>query len=163
MTSGKITIFTWVWKNIFRILFPFTLPWIPLFLGAEYLYDIAPEGSWLHNSIETLMVPGALVVSILLSIVLYRLWPSFLCVEGKITVWFAVKKIVVNTLLVFIVLIIATVVISLLIEPPPWKSDNPQYYPIVFFTVVFFPPLLTPIFALIAIWRSILLKTLETQ
>lgn len=155
MASSNTTIWSWAGENRFRILFPFTLPWIPLFYFAEYLYGLAPEGSVLHNLFESLIVPGALVVSALFSIALYRLWPSFLRVKGKVPVWFAVKKIVINTLLVFIALTVLTVLISLLIDPPPWESDNPQYIPMVFFAVVFFPPLLTPIFALIAIWGSI--------
>ncbi|MBT8358712.1 MAG: hypothetical protein KJO61_13200 [Deltaproteobacteria bacterium] len=161
MTSSNTSLVSWVGKNALRILFPFTLPWIPLFFSAEYFYNVIPEGKWFHDLIEIFLIPAALVVSMLFSVMLYRLWPAFLRVEGKVTVWFIVKKLLVNSLLVFIVLTVVTVLVSLFADPPPWKSDNPQYIPIVFFTVVFYPPLLTPMFVLIAMWRSIVLKDRE--
>jgi NADH:ubiquinone oxidoreductase subunit 6 (subunit J) len=162
MTSPNTTMVSWVGKNALRILFPFTLPWIPLFFSAEYFYNVIPEGKWFHDLIEILLIPAALVVSMLFSVMLYRFWPTFLRVEGKVTLWFIVKKLLVNTLLVFVVLTVVTVLVSLFADPPPWKSDNPQYIPIVFFTIVFYPPLLTPTFVLIAMWRSILLKDRES-
>jgi len=162
MTSPNTITVSWVWKNALRVLFPFTLPWIPLFFSAEYFYNVIPEGKWFHDLIEILLIPAALVVSMLFSVMLYRLWPAFLRVDGKVTIWFIVKKLLVNTLLVFVVLTVITVLVSLFVDPPPWKSDNPQYIPIVFFAIVFYPPLLTPMFVLIAMWRSILLKDRES-
>ncbi|NNK84541.1 MAG: hypothetical protein HKO91_03185, partial [Desulfobacterales bacterium] len=137
MTSSNTTLLSWVGKNALRILFPFTLPWIPLFFSAEYFYKVIPEGKEFHDLIEILLIPAALVVSILFSVILYRFWPAFLRVDGKVTVWFIVKKLLVNTLLVFILLTVVTALVSLFIDPPPWKSDNPQYIPIIFFTIVF--------------------------
>jgi len=48
------------------------------------------------------------------------------------------------------------ILVSLFIDPPPWKLDKPYYIPMIFFAVMFYPPVLTPMFALITIWRSIL-------
>lgn len=75
-----------------------------------------------HNLIETFLVPGALAISILFSIILYRLWPVFLRVDGKVTIWFVLKKMLVNTLLVLITLTIVTVIASLLLDPFSPKS-----------------------------------------
>ncbi|HHD64412.1 MAG TPA: hypothetical protein ENK96_08650 [Desulfobulbaceae bacterium] len=154
--------FSWAWNNALRLLFPLTLPWVPLFLSADFFYNAVPEGRWLHSIIEDFLVPAFLVASIIFSILLYRLWPGFLRVQGRVSVWFIFTRIIVNTFLVYIILTVVTVLVSLLIDPPPWKSDNPQYIPMVFFTVFFYPPLFTPLFALIAIWRSILVKARES-
>jgi hypothetical protein len=153
---------SWSWRHALQGLFPLTLPWIPLFLFADHFYDAAPEGSRWHHVIEILLVPAFLFGGVLLSLLLYRLWPGFLRVPGRVPIWFLVTRILANTLIVYVVLTLLTVFVSLLIDPPPWKSDNLQYIPLVFFAVVFYPPLLTPIIALIAIWRSIIRKAGET-
>lgn len=148
----------WVRTNALRLIFPLTLPWIPLFLSAEYFYNLTPEGEWLHKILESVLIPGALVVSILVSMLMYRLWPAFLRVDSKVTVWFVLKKTLVHTVVVYFILTIATVLVSLLLDPS-WESKDVQHIPYVFFAVIFYPPLLTPVFVIIAIWRSILQKT----
>ena len=158
----NLPIVSWVRRHALRLLFPLTLPWVPLFLFANDFYNAMPEGSKFHNLIENLLVPAFLIVSVLLSILLYRLWPSFLRVPGRVSVRFLLIRIIVNTLLVYVALTIITILVSLLLDPPPWKSNNLQYIPLVFFAVVFYPPLLTPKVSLITIWRSILRKAEET-
>lgn len=163
MQRSHSTALSWVRDNALRILFPLTLPWVPLFLSVDYFYKVMPEGSRLHNLIEYLLVAGFLVASIFFSILLYRLWPGFLRVSGGVSIWFVVTKIIVNTVFVYIALTVVTVLVSLVIDRPPWKSDNLQYIPYVFFAIVFYPPLLTPVFAVMAVWRSIVRKTRDLE
>ncbi len=118
-----------------------------------------PEGTLLHGLLEHLMVPGALALCILLSILLYRIWPAFLRIPQKVPIGFLLTRTLINLVLVYVILTVVTLVASLLLDPPPWQSENPQYIPLVFFAVVFFPPTLTPTLAIIAIWRSIVKQT----
>lgn len=152
----------WILRHSLRLLFPFTLPWIPLFLFANDIYNAVPEGHRYHTWIENLLVPAFLTFSVLLSIILYRFWPSFLRVPGRIPARVWVIRILVHPPLIYILLTILTLPVSLLLDPPPWNSNNPQYIPLVFFAVVFYPPLLTPMVTLITIWRAILRKNEET-
>ena len=87
-------VFSWVLNNALRLFFPLTLPWAPLFLSADFFYSAVPERGWLHNIIEYLLVPGFLIASIIFSILLYRLWPGFLRVEGRVPILFVLKKII---------------------------------------------------------------------
>ena len=134
---------------------PFTPAWIPL-LFPPNIFAIWPQ----KEVCFTIQSKHSWFLEPWLSALFFNNFVSplaafFLHIKGKVPIWFTIKKICINTFFVFIVLTVLTVLVSLLIDPPPWKSDNLQYIPIVFFTVVFFPPLLTPMFALIAIWRSI--------
>ncbi len=149
----------WVGHNALRLLFPLTLPWVPLFLSADHLFKAMPEGSLFHGFLEHLLIPGALALSILFSLLLYRIWPGFLRIAQKVPFGFLITRTLINLILVYVILTVLTVAVSLLLDPPPWQSENPQYIPLVFFAVVFFPPTLTPTLAIIAIWRSIVKRT----
>ena len=149
----------WLGYNALRLLFPLTLPWVPLFLSADPLFRAMPEGTLLHDLLEHLLVPGALALSILVAILMYRIWPGFLRIDQKVPIGFLISRTMINLILVYAVLTAVTLVLSLLLDPPPWQSENPQYIPLVFFAVVFYPPTLTPPLAIIAIWRSIVKRT----
>ena len=163
MTNSGSREIPWILRHSLRLLFPLTLPWIPLFLFANDIYNAVPEGHRYHTLIENLLVPAFLSFSVLLSIVLYRFGPGFLRVPGRVPVSFWVLRVIIHPLVIYILLTILTLFVSLLLDPPPWNSNNPQYIPLVFFAVVFYPPLLTPIVAFITIWRSILQKAEETS
>ena len=151
----------WVGYNALRLLFPMTLPWVPLFLSADYLFKAMPEGTPLHGFLEHLLVPGGLALSVLFSMLLYRIWPGFLRISQKVPLGFLITRTLLNLVLVYVILTVVTLVVSLLLDPPPWQSENPQYIPLVFFAVVFYPPMLTPTLTIIAIWRSIVKRTAE--
>ena len=160
MTKGTFKdSIAWVGYNALRLLFPLTLPWVPLFLSADSLFKAMPEGTLLHGLLEHLLVPGALALCILLSILLYRTWPGFLRIPQKVPLGFLITRTLINLVLVYVILTVVTLAASLLLDPPPWQSENPQYIPLVFFAVVFYPPTLTPPLAIIAIWRSIVKRT----
>ncbi len=150
--------FEWLRENILKLSFPLTLPWIPLFWVADFLYRKFPEGNSLHNFIEILLVPGGLGISIFLSLVIYRLLPEFLSISQKVPLKLWLYALISRSVIVYLGLLLLTFILSLVVDPPPWNSENPQYIPLVFFTIVFYPPLLTPPIAIIVIWRSIMKK-----
>jgi len=141
-------------RHALQALFPLTLPWVPLFFFAGDLYGAAPEGSLWHYLIENFLIPGVLAASILISLILYHIRPDFLRIPANVSVRFLVSRIIIHFLLVYLVLTVLVLFFSLLIDPPPWDSKSPQYIPLVFFAVIFYPPLLTPVIAIISIWKS---------
>lgn len=153
---------TWLRQNSFRLLFPLTLPWIPLFLFANDLYSIVPDENRFHHVFENLLIPLSLLLSVFLSWLLYRGWPAFLLIPKKVSLRFLVTQVIFKTLFVYIFLTAITIVFSILLDPPPWKTDNLQYIPLVFFAVIFYPVLLTPPVAIVAIWRALLQEARTT-
>ena len=146
-----------------QAIFPFTLPWFPLFFVYNDLIHAFPEGSLLHNISEKFPVPFSLAASILLCLPLYRWQPDLLKIPATVSFPFLLVRGVVNTPLMYVAITIAVALISLLLDPPPWKSDNLQYIPLVFFTVFFYPPVLTPALAVVSIWSSALQKARKSH
>ena len=155
--KAKIS-FAWFRENVLELSFTLTLPWIPLFWTAEFLYRNFPADSSLHNVIDIFQFPGGLGVSILLSLVIYRFLPEFLLILQKMPLKFWLYTLISKSIIVYLGLLLLTFLLALVIDAPPWNSESPQYIPLVFFAILFYPPLLAPPIAIIDIWRSIMKK-----